>query len=65
MIIDTFVYILFYGLPVYLFLDIHNLPIRQQYCCVLVILLTCLQFVKLEKRIDNLKILFIKKIKNK
>jgi hypothetical protein len=55
-VIDILVYILFYGLPVYIFLDVHTLSYDTQWKIILTILLTIFQFVKLENRIDNIKI---------
>ncbi len=55
-VIDILVYIVFYGLPVYIFLDVHTFSYDTQWKIILTILLTIFQFVKLEKRIDNIKI---------
>jgi hypothetical protein len=55
-VIDILVYIVFYGLPVYIFLDVHTLSYDTQWKIILTILLTIFQFVKLENRIDNIKI---------
>lgn len=55
-VIDILVYILFYGLPVYIFLDVHTLSYDTQWKIILTILLTIFQFVKLENIIDNIKI---------
>jgi len=52
---DMLVYILFYGLPVYIFLDVYMLPENEQWKIILTILITIFQFVKLEQRIDKLK----------
>jgi hypothetical protein len=46
-VIDILVYILFYG---------HTLSYDTQWKIILTILLTIFQFVKLENRIDNIKI---------
>jgi len=52
---DMLVYILFYGLPVYIFLVVYMLPENEQWKIILTILITIFQFVKLEQRIDKLK----------
>jgi hypothetical protein len=57
-LLDTLVYILFYGLPVYVFLDVYTLPYDTQWKIILTIILTIFQFVRLEERIDKLKIKF-------
>ena len=57
-LLDTLVYILFYGLPVYVFLDVYTLPYDTQWKIILTISLTIFQFVRLEERIDKLKIKF-------
>ena len=57
-LLDTLVYILFYGLPVYVFLDVYTLPYDTQWKIMLTIFLTIFQFVRLEERIDKLKIKF-------
>lgn len=57
-LLDTLVYILFYGLPVYVFLDVYTLPYDTQWKIILTIFLTIFQFVRLEERIDKLKIKF-------
>lgn len=57
-LVDTLVYVLFYGLPVYIFLDVYTLPYDTQWKIILTIFLTIFQFVRLEERIDKLKIKF-------
>lgn len=57
-LLDTLVYVLFYGLPVYVFLDVYTLPYDTQWKIILTIFLTIFQFVRLEERIDKLKIKF-------
>jgi len=49
------IYVVFYGLPMYLLLDVYSLPRDLHIGAVFAILLTCIQFGSLESGLEKLK----------
>ena len=54
-LIYSAIYVMFYGLPVYLLLDVYTLPRDLHIGAIFAILLTCIQFGNLETMVKKLE----------